>query len=176
MCWIVPTWNWRTQLFFNNSVVWLGRAKLRADIHLLRLYSWQGCFCQTVEPLNLKGELGSAGFRQRLPSQSVSRWNRLSPRCDHIWHPVTLQLNEVITQDVIAALARDLTPLLTLDPCSLCLSITHSSSPFFYYRETLSEQEERGMMLKADLYYAVKARHCPFTLSAMCQYVTTEAH
>lgn len=39
VCGPVPGWNWRTQLFFNNSVVWLGRAKLRADIHLPSLLS-----------------------------------------------------------------------------------------------------------------------------------------
>lgn len=66
-----------------------------------------------------EGQAGQCGLQAEAPL--VICRSRLSPRCDHIWHAVTLQLNEVITQEAIAALARDLTPLPTLAPCSLCL-------------------------------------------------------
>lgn len=46
---------------FNNSVVWLGGAGLRADILLPGLYSSQGCFCQTVKLVNMSSKLGNSG-------------------------------------------------------------------------------------------------------------------
>ena len=45
---------------FNNLAVWLSRTKLRVDIHLPSLYSSHGCFCQTVELLNMRGKQGNS--------------------------------------------------------------------------------------------------------------------
>ena len=170
---------------FNNSVVWLGGAELWADIHKLSLHSSQDCFCQAVELLKLRGNGGSLKEVQLLICVPLEQ---SSPCWDHIWRPVTPQLNEVIMQEAIAVLARDSTPL---SHWSIVHSVYYQNNnkvspfaaPFFFSRTDNRDRKEGAGLcavvhrcdgrIPADLYCIVKTNHCPFT---QCQRVAAEAH